>query len=233
MMDKIGIIGAMDEEVEELKNIMSNTRVQTIATMVFYEGTIGSKEIVVVRSGIGKVNAAICAQILIDKFHVEGIINTGIAGSLDGNIDIGDIVLSKDAIQHDMDVKAFGHEYGKIPRMETSIFEANNDMVDKAEIACRKVNPSTNIYTGRILSGDQFIQDKEKKAWLISNFNGICVEMEGASIAHVAWLNQVPFLIIRAISDKADGSAQMDYYKFEKLAIERTLRLLVELIPSL
>ncbi|NLJ90382.1 MAG: 5'-methylthioadenosine/adenosylhomocysteine nucleosidase [Clostridiales bacterium] len=232
-MDSIGIIGAMDEEVKELQKLMKNTRVRTIATMDFYEGSINDKNVVVVRSGIGKVNAAICTQILIDNFNVRCIINTGIAGSLDAKINIGDIVLSSDTIQHDVDVSAFGHELGKIPRMESSIFVADSDMVSKGKDICQKVNPDTNVYVGRILSGDQFIQDKEKKDWLVSNFKGMCVEMEGASIAHVAALNNIPFLIIRAISDKADGSAQMDYYQFETLAIERTVKLLVELIPSL
>ncbi len=232
-MNIIGIIGAMDEEVKELQKVMDNTRVKSIATMDFYEGNIKDKNVVVVRSGIGKVNAAICTQILIDKYKVEGIINTGIAGSLEAKIDIGDMVLSSDAMQHDMDVSAFGHDMGKIPRMDTSIFLADVGMLNKAQAICQKVNPDINVHIGRILSGDQFIQDKEKKDWLISHFDGICVEMEGASIAHAAVLNKIPFLIIRAISDKADGGAQMDYYQFEKLAIERTVKLLVELIPNL
>ena len=137
-MNKIGIIGAMDEEVKELQKLMKNTRVESIATMDFYQGTIKDKNVVVVRSGIGKVNAAICAQILIDKFNVEGIINTGIAGSLEAKIDIGDMVLSSDAIQHDVDVRAFGHELGKIPRMESSVFVADSNMLGKAKSICRK-----------------------------------------------------------------------------------------------
>ena len=232
-MNNIGIIGAMDEEVNELQKVMTNTKVQKIATMDFYEGIIEERKVVVVKSGIGKVNAAICTQILIDKFNVARIINTGIGGSLDAKIDIGDMVLSSDAMQHDIDVGAFGHDYGKIPRMETSIFIADSEMLRKAEATCKKVNLDINVHVGRILSGDQFIQDKEKKSWLVSTFNGVCVEMEGASIAHVAALNDIPFLIIRAISDKADGSAQMDYYQFEKLAIECTVKLLIALIPSL
>lgn len=232
-MNNIGIIGAMEEEVLELQKVMINTKVHTIATMDFYEGKIKDKDIVVVRSGIGKVNAAICAQILIDRYKVEGIINTGIAGSLETKIDIGDMVLSSDTIQHDVDVRAFGHDYGKIPRMDTWIFKADSEMISKAKVTCKKVNPDIKVHVGRVLSGDQFIQDKEKKSWLISTFKGVCVEMEGASIAHVANLNKIPFLIVRAISDKADGSAEMDYYKFEQLAIERTVRLLTSLIPTL
>lgn len=232
-MNNIGIIGAMDEEVRQVKAAMNNIQVKTIATMDFYEGKIESKDVIIVQSGIGKVNAAICSQILIDVFQVEGIINTGIAGSLDGRINIGDMVLSVDAIQHDIDVSAFGHDYGKIPRMDSSIFVADEYMLNKAQLACKKVNPEIEVYSGRILSGDQFIQNKNKKAWLESHFNGMCVEMEGASIAHVASLNKVPFLIIRGISDKADESAEMDYDQFEEQAIRRSVKLIMELIPNL
>ena len=232
-MNNIGIIGAMDEEVRKVKAAMNNIQVKTIATMEFYKGKIENKDVIVVRSGIGKVNAAICTQILIDVFQVEGIINTGIAGSLDGRINIGDMVLSVDAIQHDIDVSAFGHDYGKIPRMDCSVFVADEDMLNKAQLACKKVNPEIEVYSGRILSGDQFIQNKNKKVWLESHFNGMCVEMEGASIAHVASLNKISFLIIRGISDKADESAEMDYDQFEEQAIKRSVKLIMELIPNL
>lgn len=232
-MNNIGIIGAMDEEVSQLKEVMKNPKVHKIARMDFYEGLINNKKVIVVRCGIGKVNAAICTQILIDLFKVEGLINTGIAGSLNADIDIGDIVLSKDALQHDMNVKGFGDGYGIIPRMKNSIFEADRAMIEKAEAACRKVNPDINVHIGRILSGDEFVQDKEKKSWLVSQFGGYCVEMEGAAIAHAAYLSKVPFLIIRGISDKADDSAHMDYDKFEAKAIEHSINLLLELIANL
>lgn len=232
-MGNIGIIGAMEEEVTTLQEVMTDKKVHSIATMDFYEGKIKDKDVVIVRSGIGKVNAAICTQILIDIFMVKRIINTGIAGSLDAKINIGDMVLSSDALQHDVDVRAFGHEYGKIPRMDRWIFEASSEMISKAKTQCKEVNSDIKVYVGRILSGDQFIQDKEKKSWLVSTFKGICVEMEGASIAHVATLNKIPFLIVRAISDKADGSAEMDYYNFEQQAIKRTVKLLISLIPRL
>lgn len=232
-MNNIGIIGAMDEEVSQLKKIMTNTKVHNIASMDFYEGLIKNKRVIVVRCGIGKVNAAICAQVLIDKFNVEGLINTGIAGSLNVKIDIADMVLSKDAIQHDMNATGFGYDYGEIPRMKSSIFVADIDMIEKARIACLKVNPDINVHVGRILSGDEFVQSKEKKSWLLSQFGGYCVEMEGAAIAHVASLSNIPFLIIRGISDKADDSAQMDFDKFEEKAIQNSIRLLIEMIPNL
>lgn len=232
-MNKIGIIGAMDEEVCRLKEIMINVKVHKIASMDFYEGEIKTKSVIIVRCGIGKVNAAICSQILIDKFNIEGLINTGIAGSLNAKIDIADMVLSRDAIQHDMNATSFGYKYGEIPRMKNSIFVADADMIEKAHTACLKVNPDINVHVGRVLSGDEFVQDKEKKYWLLSQFGGYCVEMEGAAIAHVASLSSVPFLIIRGVSDKADDSAQMDFDKFEEKAIENSVKLLTEMIPNL
>lgn len=232
-MNNIGIIGAMEEEINQIRDLMEQVEVKTIASMDFYNGIIGNKNIIVVRSGIGKVNAAICTQILINQYQVEGIINTGIAGSLKNEINIGDMVLSTDSIQHDVDVRAFGHDYGVIPRMESSIFIADKNMLQTAKDACKRVNPDINVYSGRILSGDQFVQNKEKKIWLTSYFQGLCVEMEGAAIAQAASLNHVPFLIVRAISDKADDSANMDYDKFEAKAIQHSLNLLLEMISIL
>ena len=232
-MNNIGIIGAMDEEVNKLKKIMTNVKIHNLSSMEFYEGELNNKNVIVVRSGIGKVNAAICTQILIDKFNVEGLINTGIAGALDAKVDIADMVLSEDALQHDMNATGFGYEYGEIPRMKSSIFVADADMIEKAQSASLKVNPDVNVHVGRVLSGDEFVEDKEKKSWLLSQFGGHCVEMEGAAIAHVASLSRVPFLIIRGISDKADDTAQMDYDKFEAKAIENSVRLLIEMIPNL
>ena len=232
-MKKIGIIGAMDEEVRQLKEKMTNVQVRTKASMEFYSGNLFEKDIVVVRSGIGKVNAAICTQILIDEFQVEAVFNTGIAGSLKNEINIGDIVLSTDAVQHDMDVTSFGHGYGVIPRMETSIFPADQELRMLAKAVCEEVNPEIKVYEGRVVSGDQFIDDKNKKKWIANQFQGSCTEMEGAAIAQAAYLNKIPFLIVRAISDKADDSANMDYYEFEAQAIDHTVKLMTGIIAKL
>lgn len=225
----LGIIGAMDEEVAKVKEQMQNVDVMTKAAMEFFKGTLSGQPVVVVRSGIGKVNAAMCAQILIDEYHVDAIINTGIAGSLNASIDIGDIVLSTDTLEHDMDAVAFGYPVGQIPRMDTLSFEADAKLRAVAKAACEKVNPEVKVFEGRVISGDQFISDKAKKQWLVENFAGYCTEMEGAAIAHAAYLNNVPFLIIRAISDKADDSASVDYPTFEAKAIEHSVKLLLEL----
>ena len=226
----VGIIGAMDQEVAKIRERLEEVSVETRAGMDFYKGTLSGKPVVVVRSGIGKVNAAVCTQILADCYHVDAVINTGIAGSLRAEIDIGDIVLSTDAVQHDMDATGFGYPVGQIPQMEIFSFAADERLRQLAEACCHQVNPDIRTHTGRVVSGDQFISDKEKKRWLIEAFDGCCTEMEGAAIAQTAWLDHIPFLIIRAISDKADDSANMDYETFEEKAIGHSVNLLLAMI---
>lgn len=229
----IGIIGAMEEEVSGLKEKMKTEKTLKRASMEFCQGTLDNKEVVVVRCGIGKVNAAICTQILVDEFKVNAIINTGIAGSLKNEINIGDIVLSSDTLQHDMDATGFGYEVGQIPQMEESVFKGDLNMIQTAEDCCKREIPEVGVHVGRVVSGDQFISDKEKKNWLLNTFQGFCTEMEGAAIAQTAYLNEIPFLIIRAISDKADDSAHMDYAEFEAKAIEHSVKLVTALIEEL
>ncbi len=229
----IGIIGAMEEEVRQLKQAISDVSITCYASMEFYSGKLGEKDVVVVRSGIGKVNAAICTQILVDQFKVERILNTGIAGSLNPAINIGDIVLSTDALQHDIDAAAFGYAPGVIPQMPISIFPSDPNLIKLAEEICKQVNPEIHVFTGRIVSGDQFIADPEKKQWLIQTFHPFGTEMEGAAIAQTSFLNHLPFLIIRAISDKADESAKVDYPTFEAEAIKHCVRLVKALLAAL
>lgn len=229
----LGIIGAMDEEVSKLKEIMSDVEIKRKASMDFYKGNMCGKDVVVVRSGIGKVNAGICTQILVDEYGIDAVINTGIAGSLNAAIDIGDIVLSTDTLQHDMDATGFGYEPGVIPRMDTSIFIADEKLRKLAKESCEKVNPDIKVFEGRVVSGDQFISDKDKKNYIEGNFHGFCTEMEGAAIAQAAYLNNIPFLIIRAISDKADDSATEDYPTFEAKAIKHSVNLVKEMVERL
>ena len=227
----IGIIGAMEAEVAILKETMEIEEVVEYAGMNFCKGLLNGKEVVVVRSGIGKVNAGICAQILVDKFQV--LINTGVAGSLDAAIDIGDIVISTAAVQHDMDATAFGDPLGQVPQMDTFLFPADEQLVKKAKEVNEKVNPDIHTFTGIVASGDQFIASKEAKDRIVTNFHALCAEMEGAAIAHAAYLNKVSCVIIRAISDKADNSAVMDYPEFEKRAIKQNVRLVTELVAEI
>lgn len=229
-MNKIGIIGAMELEVEELKSKMEVSQIVEKASMKFFEGTLNGKAVVIVQCGIGKVNAGICVQILSDVFGVDAVINTGVAGSLRAEINIGDIVISKDSCEHDMDVSPLGYEPGVIPQMKSYFFEADRKLVETAMAVCREVNPDIEVYEGRVLSGDQFISAGDKKDWLIDTFDGFCTEMEGAAIAHAAYLNNIPYVVIRAISDKADGSAHMDYPEFERAAAKHSAKLVETLV---
>lgn len=229
----LGIIGAMEVEVARLKEAMEQPEVHQKAGMKFYKGKLAGCEAVVVRSGVGKVNAAVCAQILIDDFSVDRIVNTGIGGSLQDKIDIGDLVISSDTLEHDMDATGFGYAPGVIPQMDCSTFTADETLIALAKECCGQVNPDIHTFVGRIVSGDAFISDKEKKAWLSETFHGLCTEMEGAAIAHTAYLNKIPFLIIRAISDKADDSAHMDYPEFEKQAVEHSVNLMLAMAKRL
>jgi len=232
-MKCVGIIGAMEQEVARLKEVMENVKITTRAGMDFYEGVLEDRKVVVVQSGIGKVNAGMCTQILADLFQVEAVINTGIAGSLDARIDIGDMVISTDAVHHDMDATIFGDAIGQVPRMDTRTFPADPHLVELAVKANEKANPQIHTFTGRVASGDQFISSGEVKARIVENFQALCTEMEGAGIAHAAYLNKVSYVIIRAISDKADNSATMDYPEFEKQAIAHSVALVKELLPMI
>lgn len=228
----LGIIGAMDVEVDSLKNSMDGVKIKSIAGMDFYSGKINEKDVVVVKCGIGKVNAAMCTQILVDEFKIDAVINTGVAGSLNNDINICDIVVSTWAQEHDMDVTSLGYEKGIIPDMETSVFKADDKLIQLAKDSANSAGLGVKVFEGKVVSGDQFIGTTQAKDELRKLFNGDCAEMEGASIAHVASLNDTPFLVIRAISDKADGGAEMDYPTFEKKAAENSIKLLLEMIKK-
>lgn len=232
-MSKIGIIGAMELEVETLKSKMNNSNIIKKAGMEFFEGTLSGAQVVIVRCGVGKVNAALCVQILADVFNVTHVINTGVAGSLNAKLDIGDILISKDAVHHDVDVTIFGYALGEVPQLGTREFQADENLINLAKASCERVNPQLHAVIGRVVSGDQFISGNEIKEKLINTFQGDCAEMEGASIAHGAFLNGIPFVIIRAISDKADNSAEMDYPAFERAAAEHSARLVEDLVKNI
>lgn len=217
---KLGIIGAMDVEVATLKEKMEQVTTATHAGSVYWEGMLEGTPAVVVQCGVGKVNAALCAQILISVYGVTQIVNTGIAGSLCADLDICDLVISRDAIYHDFDLRFWGRPIGQVPGVDVVAFPADASLMDKAYTAAEQINPG-HTKIGRIASGDQFICSAEQKEQIIANTQAICAEMEGAAIAHTAYRNSIPFVIVRAISDKADGSAEMDYPTFEALAAQR------------
>lgn len=219
-MNKLGIIGAMTVEVETLVAQMENKSVTRRAGMTFYEGFLEGCSAVVVQCGVGKVNAALCVQMLCDLFSVSHIINTGVAGSLCAQLDIGDFVISQDAMYHDFSAGPLGYPVGQVPGLDVRAFPANNELVSKAYAAAQMIHAG-HVRMGRVASGDQFVADKVVKEQIISDTGALCTEMEGAAIAHAAWRNQVPYVVIRAISDKADNSAEMDYPTFEAVAARR------------
>lgn len=231
-MRKLGIIGAMDVEVATLKERMENKRIHAIAGSDYCEGTLEGLNVVVVQCGVGKVNAALCAQILCSCFEVTHIVNTGIAGSLNAQLDIGDFVISQDAVYHDMDATNFGYPMCQVPGLSVLSFPADEMLMQEAFQAADLAHPG-HVRIGRVATGDQFVAQKALKDKIIANTGAFCTEMEGAAIAHTAWKNYVPFVIIRAISDKADDSAEMDYPTFEALAAQRCAQVTCSLAKRL
>jgi len=216
---KLGIIGAMEQEVETLLGLLEQKKETVRAGSTYYEGVLEGMPVVVVQCGIGKVNAALCVQILCDLFAVTHVVNTGIAGSLNPQLDIGDLVISSDAMYHDVDCVNFGYAMGQMPGMPLR-YQADAALVKLAYNAAEEVNPG-HTKIGTVASGDQFVAEKALKEKIIAVTGGLCTEMEGAAIAHAASRNGIPFVIIRAISDKADDSAEMDYPTFERIAAHR------------
>ena len=231
-MTKLGIIGAMREEVETLVEKLVDAKQQVHAWSTYYEGKLEGLDVVVVQCGVGKVNAAMCAQILCSVYGVTHLVNTGIAGSLNADLDIGDLVVSRDAMYHDFDCNAFGYPSGKVPGMDVIAFPADKKLMDRAFAAAESVNPG-HTKVGRVASGDQFVASKELKEKIISVTQALCTEMEGAAIAQTAYRNGIPYVILRAISDKADDSADMDYPTFERIAAHRCAAVVMNLAKEL
>jgi adenosylhomocysteine nucleosidase len=225
---KIGIIGAMDEEIDPLIEEELVTEIVETPVVKFYI----NDRFVVARCGIGKVNAASCTQAMIDNFGVDVIINTGIAGAIGEGIAIGDIVVATDLIEHDFDATGVGLDKGVIPRMETSVFRCDESLVECARVACGKVLTKETFHIGRIVSGDEFVSKSERKAYLKNTFNALAAEMEGAAIAHVCYLNKIPFLVIRAMSDNASENANNEYEENDLASIDKTSQVLLEMVGS-
>ena len=222
-MQPIGIIGAMDSEVDNLIARMADTAVTEYAGRRFICGTLADKDVVVVKSGIGKVAAAITAQMLIDRYGVCALLNTGMAGGLDPRLAVKDLVVGTDALQHDFDLTAFGHVRGYIggggDDTVPTRFAADAALVDKALAAARQVLPAGNkVLTGTVASGDVFVDDSALKAVLRDDFGAAAAEMEGAAIAQTAAANGVPFLILRTISDLAEHDASVSFDELERYA---------------
>lgn len=233
MSVKLGIIGAMELEISLLKEVLGDVAMQRVSGMDFYGGSFAGVDAVVVRSGIGKVNAARCTQALIDCFEVTHIINVGIGGSLDAAINIGDVVVSSDCVQHDVDAVSLGYEPGVIPEQETSFYVADESLRLAVLAAADDVASEVSVHVGRVASGDQFVASAKDKTRIVQGFGACCCEMEGAAIAQVAQLAGVPFVLVRAISDNADGTADVDYHSFATIAANRSAAILKRVMEIL
>lgn len=221
IMKTIGIIGAMEEEIENIKPHINIISTKNIVGLDFFMGKMGGNNVVLVRSGIGKVNAAVCSQVLIDLYAVDYIINVGVAGAINKDLKIGDVVIATDVMHHDMDTTYFGDELGIIPRMEESCFMADDELIALMLKASEGVIEN-NIVTGRIVSGDQFLCDVEKKNKIWSHFKASCVDMESAAIGQTCYLNKIPFAIIRSISDNSDEDNQYENF-FKDSAVKASM----------
>lgn len=229
---KLGLIGAMVEEIGLIEQHMTVAGRSEKAGIAFIEGQFCGKSVVLCKSGVGKVNAAVCTQILIDTYGVDAVIFTGVAGALDPELEVGDIVVSGECVQHDMDVTALGYPKGTIPFQETSVFQADETLTRLALDAGHKIFQG-RIKLGRVLSGDQFIADRALVGKLRDELQGTCAEMEGAAVAQVCSMNGVPFVVIRSMSDKADGSAHVSFAEFTVQASENSYRIVEEMVKSL
>lgn len=228
----LGIIAAMEEELQPLLGEMKAETTRTIAHMTFHEGYILDKKVVAVISGIGKVNSAICAQILITTFGATKVINVGVAGGVGDSIAPGDVVIADSLIQHDMNATAFGYPHGQIPRMSTFDFKCDAELI---ELAKKAIEGSSNFnsFIGTIVTGDEFVANVDKIRWLKDSFNALACEMEGGSIAQACYLNDTPCVVIRSISDNANTGAHMDYEKFKPIAVENSTAILKSIIANI
>lgn len=220
----IGIIAAMDVEMKSLRSYMENTETEVISGIRFVRGTLEGKDVVTAVCGIGKVFAALCAQTMILHYQPQAIINTGVAGTLTDALTIGSIAVSSAVVQHDMDTSPLGDPIGLISGINKVELPADRLLTGQLS-ACAKVM-GIKTATGVIASGDQFVASAERKAFIAEHFKAIACEMEGAAVGQVCYVNKVPFCVLRAISDSADGSSHMDYPTFVQMAAEQSVALM-------
>jgi adenosylhomocysteine nucleosidase len=222
----------MEEEISQLRDTLHFTRGESYAGMEFFCGEHRGLRLVLVRCGISKVNAALCAQLLIDRYGAGRVINVGYAGALDSELSLGDMVISDELVQHDFDTSAFGDEPGLIPRLGIKFFRADKTLCESAYAVCCSM-PNVRVFIGRIASGDQFISSWVQKARIADLFDPMCVEMEGAAIAQCCVLNGVPFVVVRCISDKSDQGAEISFASFIKRKAEDLAAVVVAMVERL
>ena len=229
---RIGIIGAMDIEVQALKEMMDNPQVEKISSVEFYGGKIMNIDTVVAVAGVGKANAAVCAQTMILKYAPDYIINTGVAGGLSPELEIGDIAVADKVCEHDMDTSPVGDELGFITGINKVYMECDKDIVKLMYDAANAVDDIKAI-SGTVASGDQFIASDAQRNFIKENFNAIAAEMEGASIGHVCTMNGVKFGVLRAISDGANSDSVVDFPTFTKMAVKNTVEIIKNMFEKL
>ena len=221
----IGIIGAMDEEISVILSEMNNISEYNINNIKFYKGKIYDKDLVLVKSGIGMVNASIITTLLIKEFDVNKILFSGVAGSLNKNINVGDIVIADSLVEYMFNAIEFGYEIRQIPRMENSIFKSEN-LLNKI----RDILKKDSIFYGKILSGDKFVSNLEEKEKIGKKFDALAVDMESAAVAHCAYILGVEFAIIRSISDSLNSDSVMEYAEFVNIAAMNSKEILLKLL---
>ncbi|MGF6907242.1 5'-methylthioadenosine/adenosylhomocysteine nucleosidase [Fusobacterium sp. PH5-44] len=229
----LGIIGAMEEEINEIKESIVDIEEVNIGNFIFYKGKINSKAIVLVECGIGKVNASVCTTLLVSVFGAQKVFFTGVAGGVSNTVDIGDIVIGTYLMEHDYDVTAFGYKPGIIPKMGDSKFYCDRDLIELAYCVANENFEDNKIWKGPIVSGDQFVASERKIEWLFKEFGAYCTEMEGAAVAHVCTVLKVPYLVIRSISDKANSDAKVDFKEFCKIAAKKSKLLIIKMIEKI
>ncbi len=231
-----GIIGAMDTEIQLIREKMDFCRTNSLYGLTFYQGRINGHDVVLAKCGIGKVNAARCAQILIDRSNPDFLINTGVAGGIGPDLMLGDLILSTDLVQHDFCMSALGCVDGcqtlEGPKDKPTLFRADEALLDRFEKIAREMTGEGAVHRGRIASGDTFIADRKSKESIYESFGALACEMEGAAIAQVAQAAGVPFLVVRAISDLADGSASESFASFEQRAAHLSADMLLKFLEN-
>src|SRR6056297_2824932 len=229
-MTKIGIIGAMDEEIHLLVKQLHENEIKKICNFNFYICEFNNVKIIITKSGIGKVNSAVGTQLMISNFSPDYIINTGIAGGISKDVNVLDIIIASETMQYDVDVRSFGYKIGQIPQMEEYIFKTDKKLKNYLE---ESVSKTDKYKIGRIISGDKFVSNKSTKTYLEKEFNALCVDMESGSIGQVCYINKVPYIAIRSISDNADESSTINYKEFEKKAAKKSADIVIKTINKM
>lgn len=226
------LLGALDEEIAELRRVITEERIETWHGFTFRTGRVEGREVVVAKTGVGKSLSALVTQRLVDRFSPSAILFSGIAGSLTSTLEIGDLLVARDCLQHDLDARPVGFPLGQIPFTSYRVLECDGRLVEAALSFCPT---GYRLCSGRVLTGDQFLtsSDRESHRYLTEELGGDAVEMEGASVALVAAVNQIPFLLVRAISDRADGGAPKSFRRFLELAARRTFEIILHVLRSI